>query len=318
MNGFHAQKQSLRDSWIGKRSTANTLTCLSVSLCLCLTSGCVMTRRMWSGLHDTACGETAPACSCTCGKCGANNQVEHEVKYPDGRPLQSRAYAATPSPLEDNRPIDHGNRPQAATMNGMPGTWIPSPQPTHAESAALNEAQANNPGAEWSETHNVAVSPPAQMPIPDQGQQRQWPSMQSPAMHPPDAAAPHDVLKEYRAQIGILSEQISHMRNAQDSMKVSQESLQQSHEREILELKLQQTTTDRDRLQREHELERQLERQRQSELETIDSLSQIIEGVVPAPAGSSGALAPVPRTTTQANQVLATPPQNLPTVDESF
>ena len=30
MNGFHAQKQSLRDSWIGKRSTANTLTCLSV------------------------------------------------------------------------------------------------------------------------------------------------------------------------------------------------------------------------------------------------------------------------------------------------
>ena len=203
-------------------------------------------------------------------------------------------------------------------MNGIPGTWIPSPQPAFAESAGPTAVPAIDPVAEWSETQNVAAIPPLPMHIPEQGQQRQFPAMQAPAMCPPDAAAQQDALKEYQAQVGILSEQISQMKSAQDSMKVSQESLQKSHEREILELKLQQTTADRDRLQRERELERQLERQKQRELETIDSLSQIIEGVVPAPAGSSAALAPVPQTTTQANQVQSMPPQNLPAVDESL
>jgi len=277
-----------------------------------------MTRKVWSGLHGTACGETAPPRSYTCNKCGENNQVEHEVRSHDGRSLQPKAYAATPSPAEDSRSIDHEIRPQAATINGMPGTWIPLPQPAQSESAALTAAPASDAAAEWSETQAIAASPQAPMHVPDQVQQRKSPAMLAPEMHPPDAAAQDDALKEYRTQVGILSEQILQMKNAQDSMKLSQESLQQSHEREILELKLQQTTADRDRLQRERELERQLERQRQRELETIDSLSQIIEGVVPAPAGSSAALAPVPRSTTPANQVRSQPPQNLPTVDESL
>jgi len=108
------------------------------------------------------------------------------------------------------------------------------------------------------------------------------------------------------------------MKTTQESMKASQATLQQSHEREMLELKLQQTTADRDRLQREHDLEQQLEKQRQRELDSIDSLSEIINGVIPAPAIPNAAPGRVPRATTQSGQVRSMPSQNLPTVDESL
>ena len=141
--------------------------------------------------------------------------------------------------------------------------------------------------------------------------------MQAQPMRIPDDALKNDDLQECRTQFQILAEQLSQMKTAQESMQASQETLQQSHEREILELKLQQTTADRDRLQREHDLEQQLEKQRLRELETIDSLSEIIDGVVPAPAVPSAAKGQVPRSTAQSGHASSMPSQNLPTVEES-
>lgn len=289
MNGFHAQKQFQQGHWIGRQSTASPLTCMVVCLSLCLTSGCAMTRNAWSGLHDATSGEPTSRCSCTCADCGGDAHGGHKAGDKNAAHETLRAapqeFTATPSPLAGSRPSDDGMRPQAVTMNGIPGTWTPSPP--------------------------VTQFPPA-------AEQTQWPVMQTQPVCTPDAASKNDDLKEYQTQVQILAEQISQMKNSQESMKASQETLQQSHEREILELRLQQTTADRDRLQREHELEQQLEKQRQRELETIDSLSQIIDGVVQSPVVDSAAVGQVPRSTTQSGQVRSAPPQDLPTVDESL
>lgn len=288
MNGFHAQKQLRQGRLPGRQSTAIALTYMGVCLSLCLTSGCAMTRNAWSGLHDATCGEPTSRCRCTCADCVGDAHGGHEAGYQNVPHDPVRAtpqeFAVTPSPLEGSRPSDDQLRPQAVTMNGMPGTWTPSPAVTQ---------------------------------FPPTAEQTQWPAMQAQPVCTPDEASKNDELKEYRTQVQILAEQIAQMKDSQESMKASQETLQQSHEREILELRLQQTTADRDRLQREHELEQQLEKQRQRELETIDSLSQIIDGVVQAPAVHSAAVGQVSRPTTQSGQVRSAPPQNLPTVDES-
>ncbi|MBC7965847.1 MAG: hypothetical protein H7Z17_07965 [Fuerstia sp.] len=320
MHGFHAHDPFRQDRFTGKQSTAVSLTCMTVCFSLCLTSGCALTRKAWSGVHDATCGEPASGCSCTCGECLADAHVVRDTGYHEMPPLSSRPasqpYAATPRPPEGSRPIEHEIRPQAITMNGMPGIWTPSPPPARSEFDDRSSAYANNSIAPWSETESVAASPKAMTYYPPEAQQSQSAAMQTQPMHTPDAAPQTDGLQEYRTQVQILSEQILQMKNAQESIRNSQDSMQQSHAREILELKLQQTTADRDRLQREHELEQQLEKQRQRELETIDSLSQIIDGVVPAPAVPNAAIAPVPKSPSQSRQVKSAPPQNLPTVDE--
>ncbi|MEJ7593766.1 MAG: hypothetical protein WKF77_19685 [Planctomycetaceae bacterium] len=322
MNGFDAQKQFRQDRLTGQQSIAVTLTCIAVALSLCLTSGCAMTRKAWSGLHDATCGETASQCSCNCGKGISDAHVEHEAGYQIAPDDPSRAasptQAATPSPLERVRPIEHGIRPQAATMNGMPGTWTPSPPMTHFEAADPNSASADNPTSGWPEAESVTTGPPSMRYCPPTAVQTQWPPMPAQPMYPQDTASENDDLKECRTQVQILAEQISQMKLAQESMKESQEMRQQSHEREILELKLQQTTADRDRLEREHELEQELEKQRRRELETIDSLSQIIDDVVPAPAVPNAAFRQVPRPKSKSGPVRPMLPQNLPTVDESL
>ncbi len=319
MHGFHAHDQFRQDRQTGKQSRAVLLTCMTVFFSLCLTSGCAMTRNVWSGVRDATCGETASRCSCACGECiadahAAGDTGNHAMPPHSPRPA-SQPYAATPHPPEGSRPIEHKVRPQAITMNGMPGIWTPSP-PAHSEFEDQNSAYADSSMAPWSETEAVATGSGAMTYVPPVAQQSQSPPLQTQPMCTPDAAPKNDELQEYRTQVQILSEQILQMKNAQESIKVSQDSMQQSHAREILELKLQQTTADRDRLQREHELEQQLEKQRQRELETIDSLSQIIDGVALAPAVSSAAIVPVPKSPSQSRQVRSAPPQNLPTVDE--
>jgi hypothetical protein len=224
-------------------------------------------------------------------------------------------YPATPVPPEGSRPIANGIRPQAATMNGMPGTWIPAPNAAprfEFEQQVAVPEQSPIPNGMVEESYAFNSTP--QMHIPPQSSQ--WPMAQAQVSCPPDTAAQSDALKEYRTQVQVLSEQISQMKNAQDSIRANQETLQESHAREILELKLQQATADRDRMQRERELEQQLEKQRQRELETIDSLSEIIDGVMPDPSVSRAASVPTSRTTTQFRQAQSTPAQELPAVDE--
>jgi len=225
------------------------------------------------------------------------------------------AFSATPQPPEGSRPIAHDVRPQAATMNGMPGTWIPAPNAS-TDFGFENQAvvPAQHPASNWPADETYAAGPAQPMHIPPQT--IPWPVTPVPASGSPDTTPQPDALKEYRTQVQVLSEQISQMKHAQDSMKSSQQTLQESHTREILELKLQQATADRDRMQRERELEQQLEKQRQRELETIDSLSQIIEGVIPG-TPPNAAPVPAPRSATPPRQAQSITPQTLPTVDEN-
>jgi hypothetical protein len=75
-------------------------------------------------------------------------------------------YPATPVPPEGSRPIANGIRPQAATMNGMPGTWIPAP----------------NAAPRFEFEQQVAV--PEQSPIPNGWWRNHTPSFNTTDAHP--------------------------------------------------------------------------------------------------------------------------------------
>ena len=321
MDGFHQQTQHCFLRQTRPHYASVTLTFVTVCFGLCLTSGCAMTRNIWKHAHDATCGETASQCRCSCGDCSAGAHREHEAFGGNAGQLSSSAtsqvYPALPLPPEASRPVEQGVHPQAAIMNGVPGTWIPSPQPpAPAQFENQTAAPVHSPMTGGPALESYDSGPPQQIPVPDP--QEQWPAMQVPGMRAPAPAPQDEALKEYRTQLQVLTEQISLMKNAQDSMKANQQTLQESQAREILELKLQHATADRDRLQRERELEQELEKQRQRELATIDSLSQIVEGVLPAPTVRGAAPVPVPRSATQAGPVQSMSSQQLPTVDESL
>lgn len=327
MDGFHQQIQHRFFRQTRLRFASVTLTFVTVCSGLCLTSGCAVTRNLWKHAHDAACGESVSQCRCSCGHCTTDAHIEHDAFGGNaGQPSSSatsHVYPALPLSQEGSHPVEPGVRPQAAVMNGVPGTWIPAPQPpAHTQFENQAAVPEHSPMAGGPAPDAYDSGPAQQIPVPDP--QAQWPAMQVPVM-PATAPAPvptpvpqDEVLKEYRAQLQVLTEQISLMKNAQDSMKANQQTLQESQAREILELKLQHATADRDRLQRERELEQQLEKQRQRELATIDSLSQIVEGVLPAPDLRGAAPVPVPRSATQARPVQPMSSQQLPTVDESL
>jgi hypothetical protein len=191
-------------------------------------------------------------------------------------------------------------------MNGMPGTWTPSQPVTHFEFEDPNSAYLNNPAAGWPEAELGTTNPQSMRYYPRTEQQSRRAAMQAEPMYAPNAGSENSDLRGYRTQVQLMSEQILQMKNAQESLELSQSSMQQLHEREMLELKLQQTTTDRDRLKREHELE------------SFNSLSEIINDVVPSPTVPNAGRGQVPRSKTQSGQVRSMPPQNLPTVDESL
>jgi len=323
MYGFHPQKQFRQGRLIGKQSTAVTLTCMAVCLSLCLSSGCAMTRKAWTGLSQATGGEPTAGCGCACGEGLADKPAAHAAGHhavtSDPARVDSQAYAATPSPPEGSRPIEQGIRPQAATMNGIPGTFTPSPPATKQfEFQDQNTANLNSPTTSSPESQYVDANAQSMRQSPGTAEQTPLSQMRPEPTHHPDVVEEHHDLKDCRTQLQILAEQLSQMKTTQESMKASQDTLQQSHTLQILELKLQQTTTDRDRLQREHDLEQQLYKQRQRELETIDSLSDFIEDVAPDAAVPNTAPRQVPRPTTQSGQVRSQQPQNLPTVDESL
>ena len=323
MYGFHPQKQFRQGRLIGKHSTAVTLSCMTVCLSLCLSSGCAMTRTAWTGLSQATGGEPTAGCGCACGEGLADKPAAHAAGHHavTANPAQvdSQAYAATPSPPEGSRPIEDGIRPQAATMNGIPGTFTPSPSATQQfefqdqNTANLNSPATSSPGAQSFDANLQSMRQ-----SPGTAEQTPLSPLRPEPMQIPDVVAEHHDLKQCRTQLQILAEQLSQMKTTQESMKASQDTLQQSHALQILELKLQQTTTDRDRLQREHELEQQLYQQRQRELETVDSLTDFIKDATPDAAVPNTAPRQVPRPTTQSGQVRSQQPQNFPTVDESL
>lgn len=313
MNGFHVQDQFPQVQTHTWKSAVSTITCMSLILSLCSAPGCAMTRRVWSGVHSATCGEPDSQCSCTCGDCVTDAHSINDAGHHRRHSHSSRSFfPVTPLPPEGSGPIEQENQSQTITMNGIQGIWTPTPAPLTPRLAEQHSAFADNSSLPWSDADAVTTSPRAMTCSPQAAQQNQSQLEQT----PPHETQRKDELQEYRTQIQILTEQLLQMKSAQDSIKVSQDSMQQQHEREMLEIKLQQATADRDRLQREHELEQQLEKQRQRELETIDSLSEIIDGVVPAPAVPSAAMAPAQRRTSQSRQVRSVTSQNLPSVDE--
>ena len=293
---------------------------VSVCISLCLVSGCTSMRNAWTNLTAEPGSQ-----KCGCGSCAADENVVGGLAEQSGQPRRVASqpmYESEPTPSpegstppqtfvprastpqqfnqsQDTRPRHYAppnnQYPQSGAMSGTPQYWQPNP-PAHFNqeqySPGYNSPQWNGQSSE------------------DAG----WVSYPSPGTPPAEPA--NDALKEYRTQVQVLSEEMAQLKNAQKSMKSSQDTLQQSHEREILELKLQQATTDRDRLQRERELERELENQRRRELETIDSLSQIIEGTgIPVGAASNPGLVPTPAPAVRARRDQTNSAIQLPTVD---
>jgi hypothetical protein len=266
-------------------------------------------------VHSATCGEPDSQCSCTCGECVTDAHGVNAAGFQRGYSHAAKPiYPTTPVPPEGSRPIEPATQSQTITMNGIQGIWMPVPAPRNSGFEDQYSAHPDNSVAPWPEPAGVGTTPNAMTHFPPVAQQTQSPLMQIPA----DAAPAKNELQDCRTQIQILTEQLLQMKNDQESIKVNQDSMQQQHEREMLEIKLQHATADRDRLQREHDLEQQLEKQRQRELETIDSLSEIIDGVVPAPAVPNAAIAPAPRSTSQSRQARLKTSQNLPSVDEGL
>jgi len=334
MDGFHTQKQNLPKRQYCPQRLPLLLAGSAIAFSLCINSGCSTMQGAKKDLHLATCGEAGSPCACSCGECTAKLQAADKATV-DGENASSTHAAGRHDlvipPNGQTSPGLAGVQSKFMTIEGMPGVWTPE------QSIAANSSDVDSPAAAVDRAADTSrnFQQSAHEPIPRAhamqgnssvpfGQANQYQG----AYCPPDMTRSDAELKEYRAQVQILSQQISQIMQTQDSIKASQETLQQSHEREILELKLQQTTADRDRLEREREMDRELQKQRDRDLETIDSFAQIIENVVqiPAPpvAASRSNLSSVPRASTQSSQgqSQASPSQSkssqlLPTVDES-
>lgn len=298
MDGFEPIKQLRKCTVRRHRFAKRTLTWLSMGVVVCLVSGCASTQNAWRNLTAEPPVQKCSCGSCSCGERGSISSTEQSCQChqklpqpPEGQ--DSTMQSGETPPLHDIQP--HGateqqvNRPHPA--ESRPDHSRASPQQLPAATPDTASHWLPNPQQHVGPSQNAAGDPNHRF--------RGSPSDQSSTVNDSSLSAPPanpatDALREYRTQIQILSEQISQMKNAQDSIRASQDALQQLHEREILKLKLQQTTADRDRLQRERELELELEKQRRRELEAIDSLTQMIEGAgLPASvSGTKPALAP--------------------------
>ena len=275
MDGFEQDQQTRKRKICRNRFATTAATWLSISVVCCLISGCGITRNVWTNLTADHRQLNCPCGGCSCGESVCTSCQKHSgeslhalpqpladhdpMTYPED--TQAQQYfpprGALRQQVNGSRPATPRQQPRSAAIPGTSPVWQPNPQ------RQLDPMQ-DATGFENQGWNGATLDQSAMMTNP-------------PTYYPPADPA-IDALREYRTQVQILSEQISLMKTAQDSMKASQETLQQSHEREMLELKLQQATADRDRLQRERELEMELEKQRRRELEAIDSLSQIIEG----------------------------------------
>jgi hypothetical protein len=326
MDGFHRQEQSLPKRKHCFPRLSLLMAGAAVAFSLCANSGCATMQGAKKDLHLATCGEADAACACSCGECTAKLHAADEATVEGGNVASKHKSGQKDLVTHQNGQAGSGSvdvQPKYMTIEGMPGVWMPDQSATdsgfmESPSEAFDRV-ANNPG-NFQKSSNEQPSGTNTM----HGNSA-WggnqPNHSQGAYCPPGMTRTDEELKENRVQIQVLSQQISQMMQMQDSIKASQETLQQAHEREMLEVKLQQATAERDRLERDRELDRELQRQREHNLETIDSFSQIIENVaqIPAPpvTAAGGNLRSVPRTSTRSEQGQPTASQMLPTVDES-
>lgn len=337
MDGFHTQNQNLPKREYRSPRLRLLWAGAAFVFSLCMNSGCATMQGAKKDLHLATCGEAGSPCACSCGERTTKFHAADEVTVYDEN-VSATHPAGRPDlvipPNGQANPGSAGVQSKFMTIEGMPGVWTPE------QSGAANPSFVDSPPAAFDRaadpSRNFPPSAIEQIPgsHPTQGNSSvpfSQPNQYQGAYRPLDSAEntrSDNDSKECRAQIQVLSQQMSQMMQTQDSIKASQETLQQSHEREILELKLQQATADRNRLEREREMDRELQKQRERDLETIDSFSQIIENVaqLPAPtvAAPSRNVSSVPRASTQSGQgqsqsksSQSKSSQLLPTVDES-
>lgn len=321
MNGFDTQHQYVPTTRPTMHHAAMTMAGVALCFSLCMTSGCATMRSAKIGMAKATSADSATSCGCSCGECSSQTCLKNPAsqdKTSQPIPAADQSDIAVPaSPTGEPRGFPEV-KPQPLSLNGVPGTWTPSPQAAPvAEFSTPARATLNDPAGTWQVREEYHANPiwvpstPSQEPLMLSGEQK------SPQMLTPVDSPESNDLKEYRTQILILSQQISQMKSEQEAIRTSQETLQQSHEREIQELKLQQTTAARDAgLARVRELEHQLQQERERELNTVDAISQFIESAVqnpvtvPRTARSDSALQPLPQTEnarqTQTSQILPT------------
>jgi len=327
MDGFPTQNQYWPTHLHCRQRVPLLLAGITVAVSLCMNSGCATMQGAKKDLHLATCGEAHAPCACSCGECTAQTHAGDETivhsEHVSSRHAAGR-HNLVIAPQGQNRPVTPAVQPKMMTIEGMPGIWTPE-ESINADSGVVDSpATAFNNDAHASRNSRQAANEQFFGSQALQGNSSvpfgQTQSYQG-ATCPPDVTRNDNELKECRTQIQVLSQQISQMMQSQDSMKVSQETLQQSHQREMLEMNLQQATADRDRLEREREMDRELQKQRERDLKTIDSFSQIIESVAQTPAPQvsppSDSHKLVPRTSTQSQQGPSKPSELLPAVDES-
>ena len=327
MDGFPTQKQNVPKRQHCRPRLPLLLAGAAIAFSLSVNFGCATLRGAKKDLHFATCGEADSPCACSCGECTAKLHAANEAtvhrEHDSSKHVVGKHDLVLP-PQEQNRPGAQGLQPKLMTIEGMPGVWTPeqSNAPNHgfADSPSTASDRSANTSRDFQQSANEpfsgvqAIQGNSSVPF---GQSNRYLE----ACPTPEMTRNDEELKECRTQIHVLSQQISQMMQAHDSIKASQETLQQSHEHEILELKLQQATADRDRLQRERVFDRELQKQRERDLETIDSFSQIIENVAQTPslpvAAPGGNLGSVPRASAQSGEGQSKTSQFLPAVDES-
>ncbi len=327
MDGFPTKKQNVPTRQHGLKQLPLLLAGTAVAFSLSINSGCATMQGAKKDLHFAMCGEADSPCACSCGECTAKLHAADEAtvhREHDSSTHVAGKHDVVIPPQEPNRQGAQGLQPKLMTIEGMPGVWTPeqsnAPNYGFADAPISTSDRSANTLKDFQQSPNEpfpgvqAMQGNSSVPF---GQSNRYPE----AYSTPDLTRNDEELKECRTQIHVLSQQISQMMQAHDSIKASQETLQQSHEREILELKLQQATADRDRLQRERVFDRELQKQRERDLETIDSFSQIIENVAQTPslpvAAPGDNLGSVPRASAKSGEGQSKTSQFLPAVDES-
>lgn len=325
MDGFHTQKENQPKRRHCPQQLQLLLAGTVVAFSLCINSGCATMQGAKKDLHWPTCGETDSTSQCSCGKCIAKLHAADKATVPGENVSSTPAGGQHDLVIPPNAQTSSGApavQSRHMTIEGMPGVWTPE------QSTAANSDFVDTPSAAFDRAANTSRNFPQPANEQSSGAHATQGNSSVPfsqtnryqgAFCSPDMTRNDEELKETRTQIQVLSQQISQMMQTQDSIKASQDALQQSHEREMLEFKLQQATAERDRLERDRELDRELQKQREHTLETIDSVSQVAEIIaqipVPPTAASSDNFRSVPRASTQSGQGRSKVSEVLPTVD---
>ncbi len=324
MDGFDTLKQILPK----RRYSLHRLPFLwvgtAIALGLCFSSGCATMQGARKDLHLATCVKARSNCDCSCGECtsefhGAQKNTVHGENVTAVQAAGRHDFVIPPGSQTDGELT--GAPSKVMMIDGMPGKWTPdlpnTNDPGHAESPATAFDRLSNSSQYMQQPANSQnQGVPMQATSPSPGNQ----GVHNPGPYSPFETTRNDEeFKEYHTKFHVLSEQISHMMQTLESMKASQETFQQSQEREILALKLQQTTADRDRLEREHKMDRELQDLRKGGMQTIDTITQIMENVAPIPAppmaAANGNSNSAQRASSQLGLEQSTASQLLPTVD---